>query len=142
MKKRRKKSKMIRRLFVTFIVLCLVAGKSAAQSVELERPEERIAEPQPLYIGTEIYYKGHPKIGHQVYYKYMGFEGGMINLKYEKYYHFDELVETEFLTLPLGPDSDAKFITEPIEGETVKNSTKLKLTVVDSFGRIRVEKIR
>jgi hypothetical protein len=142
MKKRRKRSKMIRRLAVIFVFLCLIMGSSAVQGEEVERPEERITKPQPLYIGTEIFYKGHPKIGHQVYYTYLGFKEGMLHLKYEKYYHFDELVETEFLTLPLGPDRDAKFITEPIEGEQVKDATRLKLTVIDSYGRIRVEKIQ
>ena len=133
---------MMRRALAISVFLYLVLGSGTAARCAEKHTEERITTPQPFYIGTKIFYKGHPKIGHQVYYTYLGFEGDMLKLKYEKYYHFDELVETEILTLPLGSEHDALFITEPIEGETVAESTKLKITVVDGYGRIMVEKIR
>ncbi|MFH1594690.1 MAG: hypothetical protein ABID09_08350 [Candidatus Omnitrophota bacterium] len=136
---------MRRHIAAAFVMISLVTFffGNAAQAIEIEQSAvERITQPQPLYIGSRIFSKEHSKVGYQVYYTYIGIEQGHLKIKYELYYHYDELVETEMLALPLGKNGEAMFITKPIAGETIATATRLKITVLDSYGRIGVDKIK
>lgn len=107
-----------------------------------QKPVEEIVEPQPLAIGSRFFTKQSMPRGYQVYYTHMGFEGGYLKVKYERYYHYDKLEESEILTLPLDTSKTALMSTRPCYGETAGTTTKLLIAVVDDFGRITVQKIK
>ena len=124
-------------LIVGFISL----GAVFAQDVD-EQPKETITRPQPLCVGTRIFTKSDHEVGYQAYYTYLGYEWNLIKIKYELYYHYDELEETEIFTLPVAGNKQAMLNTKPLCKETPGRATKLKITVLDDYGRIRVEKTK
>ncbi len=130
------------RILCGALIFSFIAARAyLAPALEAERPEERITQPQPLYVGSLLYTKTYPKVGHQQYYTYLGFDGSYLKLKYELYYHFDELEESEILTLPIGGEAQAMFTTKPMGNETAQKATKLLISVIDSYGRVTVQRI-
>jgi len=119
--------------------LILVFSCQASAFALGEEPiTEKISSP-PIAVGGVFYSKITTKPGYQTYYTHMGFEGGYIKVKYEKFYHYDEPVESEIYTAPLTVDRQALISTKPLCGEDPSKVTRLLITVVDDLGRIRVE---
>ena len=117
-------------------------GSFVFAAQEEEQPKEKVTTPQPLYTGTRIFEKSDPVVGYQAYYTYLGYEGGRLRIKYELYYHYDELVESEILTLPIGTGSETILSTRPFGKEVHGTASKLKITVLDSFGGLKVERMK
>lgn len=129
------------RLFSSVLILSFAfIGVVSGQFVE--RSDEAITGTQPLAVGTIFFTKSTPKAGYQVHYTYMGFEGGNIKVKYELYYHYDQLESADTFSLPINGSKQAVLNTRPLYGETLANTTKLLITVVDDFGRINVQKYK
>jgi len=128
---------------ILLITVCVMGFNTALFSEEeIEKPVWKVAVRQPLYIGSRIFTKRDPQIGYQLYYTYLGYEGDMLKIKYELFYHYDKLVKTETLTLPVRSGGVAMFATKPFYGESEGDVVKVKITVVDAYGRINVEVIK
>lgn len=130
------------RLLLLICMFCHIYANTVFCQETSKRVEEEITMPQPLAIGTRFYTKSTVKAGHQAYYTHMGFEGNYIKVKYELYYHYEELQETDIFTLPLNADRQSVLCTKPLSGETPATTVKLLITVVDDFGRIKVQKYK
>ena len=72
----------------------------------------------------------------------MGFDGDNIVVKYELYYHYDELEETETFKLVTNASKQALLRTKPFTGEDPAKVTKLLIRIVDSFGRLKVQEYK
>ncbi|MFC1590782.1 hypothetical protein ACFL42_04750 [Candidatus Omnitrophota bacterium] len=127
-------------------VLLSVFLTATAYSLTIESKDklvnETIAKRQPIWIGEKIYEKSDLEVGYQLYYIYLGYDAARLKIKYELYYQYDELEETETLTLPVGAANQAMLATKPLPltGESPATTTRLIITVLDSYGRLKVEK--
>ena len=120
-------------------IIILAAGPSAAQEDIIN---EEISEKQPITIGVVFFTKSMSRPGYQAYYTHMGFDGEYIKVKYELYYHYDELEEREFFTLAVDPTDHALLSVKPFPGEDPEKVTRLTIKVADKLGRLTVDEYK
>lgn len=125
-----------------FVLITSFISVNAVFSEENISHVEEITKPQPIAIGEVFFTKSTPKAGYQARYKHMGFDGDNIVVKYELYYHYDELEEVETFKLITDASKQALLSTKPFTGEDPTKVTKLLIKVVDGFGRIKVREYK
>ncbi|MFH1753741.1 MAG: hypothetical protein ABH875_06115 [Candidatus Omnitrophota bacterium] len=127
-------------LLTISIFLCLICA-APLMAKTIDRYTEYIATNNSIAIGGIFYAKETWTPGYRAQYTHMGFDGGDLKVKYELIYHTDEVLEVEYYTLMLN-GKDALLVTKPLFGEDPEDVTKLLISVVDGFGRIRAQEFR
>lgn len=120
--------------FIMIYVIPLMAVSDDSYIEELDSTKS-------VAIGAIFYAKETRVPGYRAQYTHMGFEGGDLRIKYELIYHTDEIEEVEYYTLRLN-GKDALLATKPLFGEDPNQVRKLLISVVDGFGRVRVQEFR
>lgn len=126
-------------LLLLFILGIVCSTPLIAETID--RYIEEIATTKSIAIGAVFYIKETRTPGYRAQYTHMGFEGGDLRIKYELIYHTDEVEEVEYYNLRLN-GKDALLATKPLYGEDPKMATKLLISVIDGFGRVRVQEFR
>lgn len=145
----KKKYKIITNIIsVTAVILTsfVLTDTVLAQMSKDVKCIEEITEHQPLAVGSVFYAKSTPRAGYQAYYTYMGLEGDnrtyndtKLIIKYQLFYHYDELEEEEIFKAPVSSDGSALFSPKLLHDENIKDATKLRISIADNYGQIRVK---
>ncbi|MDB4349742.1 hypothetical protein OAA99_02175 [Omnitrophica bacterium] len=131
--------KPLKVLLSVFVLSFIYVGAGFSLSDEYV---EVITEDQPIAVGAVFFTKSTPRPGYKACYTHMGFEGNNIRVKYELYYHHDELEESDIFTLVTSTNRQTVLSTEPLCDEDPSRVTKLLITVIDGFGRIGVDEYK
>ena len=120
----------------------LISGGSDAYALDEKPFREIVSSAKAMPVGSVFYTKTSTRPGYQVYFTHMGFDGPYLKVKYEKFYHYDEIVEREIFNLPLNLERKAILLTKPVVEENPAKLTRLLITVVDELGQISVEEYK
>ncbi|MEE8360269.1 MAG: hypothetical protein V3S04_05015 [Candidatus Omnitrophota bacterium] len=126
-------------LLLLFVLGAICSTSLMAETID--RYIEEIETTKSIAIGAVFYAKETRTPGYRAQYTHMGFDGGDLRIKYELIYHTDEVEEVEYYNLRLN-GKDAILATRPLYGEDPRKVTKLLISVIYGFGRVRVQEFR